>query len=146
MNNDFENDFNQVEINAYHEYADNRSRAIALLNKLKAREAQGMGCTKVFWKDQQPTLVECSSRMYWETQLKKHNFGRPENPALPATDSHVRQPASWEAKRDAKNRRAFTLEETPVMSFKSSGHLPAHYYMDESALEAYVESLTTDNE
>jgi len=63
---------------------------------------------------------------------------------LPATESHARQPATWEAKRDAKNRKTYTLEETQTMNFKTSGHLPAHYYMDESALEAYVESLTKE--
>lgn len=142
-----EETFNQQEVAEYHDYQDNRGQALALLAKLKAKEAKGMGATKIFWKDQQPTLVECSSKLYWEGQLKKRGFtGRPETPGVPATDANPRKAASWEKKRDSKNRRAYTLEETPTMNFKASGQLPAHYYMDESALEAYVESLTNENE
>jgi hypothetical protein len=140
-----ESEYNEAEVKQYHDYQDNRGQALALLAKLKAKEAEGMGITKVFWKDQQPTIVECSSRLYWEGQLKKRGFtGRPESSSVPATNSNVRKPASWEAKRDEKNRRTYTLEETQTMNFKTSGHLPAHYYMDESALEAYVESLTKE--
>jgi hypothetical protein len=138
-------EYNEVEVQEYHDYQDNRSQAAKLLTKLKAKEAEGMGATKIFWRDQQATLVECSSRLYWESQLKKRGFtGRPEYPALPATQSYVRKPATWEAKLEAKNRRTYTLEETQTMNFKTSGHLPAHYYMDESVLEAYVESLTKE--
>jgi hypothetical protein len=135
MNNEnFE--FNQVEVSEYHDRASNRAQAIALLNKLKARE---LTHRKIVWKDQQPTLVE-STKWMMRTRGVDESNGRP------ATDTTDRVPSSWEAKRDAKNRRQFTLEETPVMQFKSSGHLPAHYYMDESALEAYIESLTKNNE
>ena len=138
------NNFDQSAVNEYHDYTDNRAQAIALLNRLKAREAEGMAATKVFWKDQQPTLVESSSKMQWDQRIMTLGFGRPENKGLPATDSNPRVPSGWERKRDSKNRRAFTMEDTPTMSFKASGQLPAHYYMDESALEAYVESLTNE--
>jgi len=138
-------EYNEAEVKDYHDYQDNREQAKRLLANLKARESKGMGTTKIFWKDGQPTLVECSSRLYWESQLKKRGFvGRPEYPALPATQSYPRKPATWEAKLEAKNRRTYTLEETQTMNFKTSGHLPAHYYMDESVLEAYVESLTKE--
>ena len=141
MNNETSK-FDQAAVNEYHDYTDNRANALALLKKLNAREAEGMAVTKIFWKDQQPTLVQSSSEMYWEARLQP--LGRPETKGLPATDSNPRVASSWERKRDSKNRRAFTMEDTPTMSFKTSGQLPAHYYMDESALEAYVESLTNE--
>ena len=145
--NEFE--FNQEEVNEYHDYQDNRGQALRLLAKLKAREAEGMAVTKVFWKDQQPTLVESSSKMQWDQRITALGFGRPENKGLPATDSNPRVPAGWEKKRDSKNRRAYTLEETPTFTFKASGHLPAHYYapyMDENEMEAYINSLTKNDE
>lgn len=140
MKNEFEQ--NEQEVQEYHDYKNNRANALALLEKLKAREAEGMAVTKVFWKDQQPTLIESSSEMQWDQRLM--GFGRPETKGLPATDSNPRVPSSWERKRDSKNRRGYTLDETPTMAFKSSGHLPPHYYQDETALEAYVASLTKD--
>jgi hypothetical protein len=144
MNN--EENFNQEAVNEYHDYQDHRAQAKRLLDKLKAKEAEGVAVSKVFWRNGQPTLVESTSKMQWDSRIQALGFGRPENPGLPATNVNPRKPAGWEAKRDRKNRRAYTLEETPVMNFKASGHLPAHYYMDESALEAYVESLTQENE
>lgn len=140
MKNEFEQ--NEQEVQEYHDYKNNRANALALLEKLKAREAEGMAVTKVFWKDQQPTLIESSSEMQWDQRLM--GFGRPETKGLPATDSNPRVASSWERKRDSKNRRGYTLDETPTMAFKSSGHLPPHYYQDETALEAYVASLTKD--
>ena len=138
----FDDTFNEIEVKQYHDYQDNRAQAQALLAKLKAKEAEGMGCTKVFWKDAQPTLVQCSSKMYWEAQLKKRGFdGRPENVGLPATDSHPRVAAGWEAKLDRRRRAAYTLAQTQTMTFKSSGHLPAEYYQEEEQLEAYINSL-----
>ena len=134
--------FNQAEVNDYHERADKRSQTIALLTKLKAREAEGMAVSKVYWKNQQPTLIESSSRLYWESKLRP--YGKPESKGLPATDSNPRVEATWERRMERKNRQSYTLEETQTMNFKTSGHLPAHYYMDESALEAYVESLTKE--
>ena len=122
--------------------ATNRQQAQALLNKLKQKE---VFVSKVFWKDGQPTLVESTSEMQWDRRLIKMGFTRPETKGLPATDSCARMPSSWEAKLERKRRRTFTLDETPTMAFKASGHLPAHYYMDESALEAYVESLTKES-
>lgn len=148
--NDFNQEFNQDAINEYHDYADNRGRAIALLNKLKAREAQGMATTKIFWRDQQPTLVESSSKLHWDSRIQAMGFGRPETKGLPATDSNPRVPSSWEAKRDRKNKRQFTLEETPTMTYSSDGNmLPAHYYapyMDENEMEAYINSLNKNDE
>ena len=137
-------EYNEVEVQDYHDYQDNRAQAQQLLAKLKVKEAEGMATTKVFWKDGQPTLVESSSKMQWDSRIQALGFGRPENKGLPATNSNPRVPAGWEAKRDAKNRQTYTLEETQTMNFKTSGHLPAHYYMDESVLEAYVESLTKE--
>ena len=143
----FDDTFNEYEIKAYHDYQDNRGQAIALLNKLKAREAEGMGCSKVFWTDNQPTRVECSSPLHWESQLKKRGFtGRPESPCVPATDANPRKPASWEAKRDRKNIRPYTLAETPTMTFSSnSGMLSPEYYQDEEQLEAYINSLEKES-
>lgn len=119
----------------------NRNQALRLLNKLKQKE---VFASKVFWKDGQPTLVESTSEMQWDGRMAKMGFTRPETKGLPATDSVPRMPSSWEAKLERKRRRTFTLDETPTMAFKASGHLPAHYYMDESALEAYVASLTNE--
>jgi hypothetical protein len=137
-------EYNETEIKEYHDYADNRAQAQRLLAELKAKESKGMAVTKVFWRNQQPTLVESSSKMQWDSRIQALGFGRPENKGLPATNSNPRVPAGWEKKRDSKNRQTYTLEETQTMNFKTSGHLPAHYYMDESALEAYVESLTKE--
>ena len=143
-------DFNQDAVNEYHDYQDNRGQAIKLLNKLKAKEAQGMAATKVFWKDGQPTLVESSSKMQWDERITKLGFGRPENKGLPATDSNPRVPAGWEAKLDRKRRRQFTLEQTPTMTYNSDGNmLPAHYYapyMDENEMEAYINSLNKNDD
>lgn len=121
----------------------NRNQALALLSKLKARE--DVSVSKVFWKNGQPTLVESTSKLNWEQRLINKGFTRPEMRGLPATDSTPRMASGWEAKLDRRRRANFTLEETPTMAFKSSGHLPAHYYQDESALEAYVESLTKES-
>lgn len=134
---------NDAEVQEYQSRETNRNEAIALLDKLKNRE---MAVTQVHWKNGQPTLVESSSKLYWEGQLTKRGFTRPEMRGLPATDSCDRVPSSWEAKLERRRRAGYTLEETPTMAFKASGHLPAHYYMDESALEAYVASLSKDNE
>ena len=120
----------------------NRNRALRLLNELKSRESDGMAVSKVFWKNGQPTLIESSNQLYWESKLQP--FGRPESKGLPATEHCARVPSSWESKLDRRRRANFTLDETPTMAFKASGHLPAHYYQDESALESYVESLTNE--
>ena len=125
----------------------NRQQAQALLAKLKAKEAQGMAATKVFWVDGQPTLVESSSKMQWDQRITKLGFGRPENKGLPATDSNPRVPAGWEAKMDRKRRRQYTLAETPTMTFTgSAGFLGPEYYQDEEQLEAYIQSLENDND
>lgn len=133
---------NDAEVQEYQSRETNRSEAIALLNKLKSRE---MAVSQVHWKNGQPTLVESSSKLYWEARLTNKGFTRPEMRGLPATDSCARVPSSWESKLDRRRRAGYTLEETPTMAFKASGHLPAHYYMDESALESYVESLTKES-
>jgi hypothetical protein len=122
----------------------NRDQAIALLKKLKAREAEGMGVSKVYWRDGQPTLVESSSKLHWDKRLEP--FGRPENKGLPATNSNPRVPAGWESKFDRKRRRQYTLAETPTMTFASaSGMLSPEYYQDEEQLEAYINSLENDD-
>jgi len=127
--------FNQAEVKQYHDRADNRSQAIALLTKLKAKETNMI--TKIVWRNQQPTLVS-TTRSEFNTQ--GYDLGN----GYPATEQYDRVPSAWEGKLESKNRQSYTLEETQTMNFKTSGHLPAHYYMDESALEAYVESLTKE--
>lgn len=124
----------------------NRQKAQALLAKLKAKEAQGVAVSKVFWVDGQPTLVESTSKMQWDSRITALGFGRPENKGLPATDSNPRVPAGWEAKMDRKRRRQYTLAETPTMTFSgSAGFLGPEYYQDEEQLEAYINSLENDN-
>jgi hypothetical protein len=140
-------DFNQDAVNEYHSYTNNRAKAIALLKKLKAKEAQGMAATKVFWRDGQPTLVESSSKLQWDSRIQALGFGRPENKGLPATNSNPRVPAGWEPKFDRKRRRQYTLAETPTMTFAgSSGFLGPEYYQDEEQLEAYIQSLENDSD
>ncbi len=139
-------DFNQDAVNEYHDYTDNRAKAIALLNKLKAKETEGMAVSKVFWKDGQPTLVESSSKMQWESRIQALGFKRPENKGLPATDSNPRVPTGWEAKLDRKRRRQYTLAETQTMQTPSSGNLPGEYYADEEQVEAYIQSLQKEME
>ena len=145
--NDFDDEFaddGEKEALEYTKQQTNRDKAIALLAKLKAKEAEGMGASKVYWKDGQPTLVESSSKMQWEARLAP--FGRPENKGLPATDANPRVPAGWEAKLDRKRRRQYTLAETPTMAFASaSSMLSPEYYQDEEQLEAYINSLENDN-
>lgn len=133
---------NDAEVQEYHSRETNRNEALALLAKLKQKE---VAISKVFWRDGQPTLVESTSEMQWDKRLIKMGFTRPEMRGLPATDSHPRMPSSWEAKMERRRKATYTLDETPTMAFKASGHLPAHYYMDESSLEAYVESLTKES-
>jgi hypothetical protein len=137
-------DFNQDAVNEYHDQTSNRAQAIALLNKLKAKEAGGMAVSKVYWKDGQPTLIESSSRLNWDSKLMP--YGRPENKGLPATDSNPRVPAGWESKMDRKRRRQYTLAETQTMQTPSSGMLPGEYYADEEQVEAYIESLQKEME
>ena len=147
--NDFDDEFvedGEKEALEYTKQQTNRDKAIALLAKLKAKEAEGMSVSKVFWKDGQPTLVESSSKMQWDSRLQSMGFGRPENKGLPATDSNPRVPAGWEAKLDRKRRRQYTLAETPTMTFSgSAGFLGPEYYQDEEQLEAYINSLENDN-
>ncbi len=140
MNTEQQND---AEVQEYQSRETNRNEAIALLKNLKTRE--NVSVSKVYWKNGQPTLVESTSKLNWEQRLAKKGFTRPESKGVPATDSCARMASSWEAKLDRRRRANYTLEETPTMAFKASGHLPAHYYMDESALEAYVESLTKES-
>ena len=128
--------FDQQEVNEYHDYQDNRAQAIALLNKLKSRPVQ---TSKVIWKDGQPTIVE-TSRLYYKTP------GTDLSDGSPATDTQDRVPSSWEAKLDKKRRRQYTLAETPTMQFPSSGMLGPEYYVDESALEAYINSLEKEDD
>ena len=124
----------------------NRQQAQALLAKLKAKEAQGMAASKVFWVDGQPTLVESSSQMQWDSRIQALGFGRPETKGLPATDVNPRKPAGWEAKMDRKRRRQYTLAETPTMTFSgSAGFLGPEYYQDEEQLEAYINSLENES-
>jgi hypothetical protein len=122
----------------YTQEATNHSGAQRLLADLKSRDTHNE-LSKIVWKDRQPTLVT-TTRPNFRVLADLEDL----SDGGPATDSTERVPSSWEAKRDARDRRSFTLEETPVMAFKSSGQLPAHYYMDETALEAYVQSLTNE--
>ena len=129
---------------AYTKQQTNRDQALALLAKLKAKEAESDVTSKVFWKDGQPTLVTTTNDD-WYTRLKR--YGTPENKGLPATDDHPRIPATWEAKLDRKRRRQYTLAETPTMTFTgSAGFLGPEYYQDEEQLEAYINSLENDND
>ena len=130
---------NDKEVKEYQARASSRNEATALLAELKARE--DVAVSKVFWKDGQPTLVESTSKTQWEQRLINRGFVRPETKGLPATESGGRVASGWESKLERKRRSNFTLDETPTMAFKSSGHLPVHYYQDESAIEAYIESL-----
>ena len=143
MNEDI--NINMAEVTEYHDYQDQRSQAIKLLNKLKAKEAQGMAVTEIFWLDGQPTLIQSSSDKNLDSRTQGVRFGRPEKKGAPATDSSDRVPAGWEAKLDKKRRRQYTLEETPTMQFASSGMLGPEYYVDEAALEAYINSLEDDD-
>jgi len=127
-----------LEGSEYTQEATKRSDAQRLLADVKSRDTHNE-LSKIVWKDKQPTLVTTTRPNFKVlADLKDLSDGGP------ATDATERVPSSWEAKRDAKDRRGFTLEETPTMAFKSSGQLPAHYYMDESALEAYIQSLTNE--
>ena len=128
--------FDMEAVNEYHDYQDQRGQAIALLNKLKSRPVQ---TSKVIWKDQQPTIVE-TTRLYYKTP------GADLSDGSPATDTQDRVPSAWEAKLDKKRRRQYTLEETPTMQFASSGMLGPEYYVDEQALEAYINSLENDDD
>lgn len=136
-------EFNQDAVNEYHDHTNNRAQAIALLNKLKAKEAESDVTSKVFWKDGQPTLVTTTNDD-WYTRLKR--YGTPENKGLPATDAHPRIPSTWEAKLDKKRRRQYTLAETQTMQTPSSGHLPAEYYADDEQVNAYIQSLQKEME
>ena len=128
--------FDQQAVNEYHDYQDQRSQAIALLNKLKSRPVQ---TSKVIWKDGQPTIVE-TSRLYYKTP------GADLSDGSPATDTQDRVPSAWEAKLDKKRRRQYTLDETPVMTFAgSAGMLGPEYYVDEDELEAYINSLENED-
>ena len=137
-------DFNQDAVNEYHDYTNNRAQAIALLNKLKSRE--NVAVSKVFWKDGQPTLVESTSKMQWDSRIQALGFGRPEKKGLPATNANPRVAAGWEAKLDRKRRRQYTLAETQTMQTPSSGMLPGEYYADEEQVEAYIQSLQKEME
>ena len=136
----YNEDFNQADINEYHDYQDNRGRALALLAKLKSRPVQ---TSKVIWKDGQPTVVETSRNAFKTPGLDLSD-------GLPATDTQDRVPSSWEAKLERKRRRQYTLAETPTLTYSSDGNmLPAHYYapyMDENEMEAYINSLNKNDE
>ncbi len=129
---------------SYH-YTDaslNRNQALRLLNKLKARETTG-SC--IAWVDGQPSLIETTRNASKNVDAWTNNGKRIQMTGSPATDTQDRVASEWEAKLERRRRAGYRLDETPTMAFKASGHLPAHYYMDESALEAYVESLTKES-
>lgn len=134
----FDDTFNEYEVKRYHDYQDNRKQAIALLEKLKTKQMRlgGMQASKVIWKDAQPTLVETTR---YDGKFKTD--GANLSASSPADGMLDRVPSAWEAKLDRKRRRQYTLAETPTMTFKSSGHLPAEYYQEEEQLEAYINSL-----
>lgn len=133
---------NDAEVQEYHSRSTNRSEAIALLNKLKAKETTG-SC--IAWLDSQPSLIETTRNSSKNVNAWTNNGKRIQMTGSPATDTQDRVASEWEAKLDRRRRAGYTLDETPTMAFKASGHLPGHYYMDESALEAYVESLTKES-
>jgi len=126
----------------YTKDATNRQQALALLNKLKAREMTG-SC--IAWLDGQPSLIETTRNSSKNVDEWTNNGKRIMLHGQAASDTQVRVASEWEAKLNRKRRSGFTLDETPTMAFKASGHLPAHYYTDETALEAYVESLTKES-
>ena len=139
MNTEQQND---AEVQAYQSRTSNRSEAIALLNKLKTREMQG-SC--IAWLDGQPSLIETTRNTSKNVDAWTNNGKRIMLHGQAASDTQERVPSEWEHKLNRKRRANFTLDETPTMAFKASGHLPAHYYMDESALESYVASLTKES-
>ncbi len=88
-----------------------------------------MNARKMVWADQQPTIVERLLSDEFKTRGKDVT-------------------GNWAHLQESKNKRGYTLEETPTMSFKGSGNLPAHYYMpDAEELEAeFVAQLAGDGE
>jgi len=120
----------------------NRQQAQALLSKLKAREMTG-SC--IAWLDGQPSLIETTRNTSRNVDSWTANGKRIQMRGTAASEFAVRTPSGWESKMERRRRATYTLDETPTMAFKASGHLPAHYYMDESSLEAYVESLTKES-
>lgn len=120
----------------------NRNQALRLLAKLKAKETTG-SC--IAWVDGQPSLIETTRNSSNNVDQWTNNGKRIQMTGSPATDTQDRVASEWEAKLERRRRAGYTLDETPTMAFKASGHLPAHYYMDESALESYVESLTKES-
>ena len=139
MNTEQQND---AEVQEYQSRTSNRSEAIALLNKLKAVEMKG-SC--IAWLDGQPSLIETTRNTSKNVDVWTNKGKRIQLHGQAASDTQERVPSEWEHKLNRKRRANFTLDETPTMAFKASGHLPAHYYMDESALESYVESLTKES-
>lgn len=110
------------------------------LAELKNREASSHILRKVVWRDKQPTLVECTN-VYTK---RFEAAGTPERTGRPATDRNDRIPSTWEAKAESARRQTFTIKESPVMRFSRSGNLPAEYYADEDAVEAYIATLGKD--
>ncbi len=133
---------NDTEVREYHDQSTNRQQALSLLKKLKAKGTTGK-C--IAWLDGQPSLIETTRNNSKNVDSWTNNGKRLMLHGQAASDTQVRVASEWEAKLERKRRSGYTLDETPTMAFKASGHLPAHYYMDESALEAYVESLTKES-
>jgi len=144
LHNKLERDFkpSDEESMEYTKDSTNRQQALALLNRLKAVEMQG-SC--IAWLDGQPSLIETTRNTSKNVDAWTNNGKRIMLHGQAASDTQERVPSEWEHKLNRKRRANFTLDETPTMAFKASGHLPAHYYMDESALESYVASLTKES-
>ena len=133
---------NDAEVAAFQSRESNRSEALALLNKLKSQETTG-SC--IAWLDAQPCIIETTRNTSKNVDAWTNKGSRIQMTGSAATDTKDRVASEWEAKLDRKRRANYTLEETPTMAFKASGQLPAHYYIDETALEAYVNSLTKES-
>ena len=113
----------------------NRNQAMRLLANIKSRDTHNE-LTKIVWADKQPCIVTTT-----RPSFKRHASNKNLSDGRAATDSYGRVASSWEAKRDQRDRRGYTLDETPTMQFKGSSNLPAEYYQDNEAIEAYVNTL-----
>jgi len=120
----------------------NRQEAQAVIDKLNKIPIK-TSC--VAWVDGQPCRITSTRDSSKFVDAWTNNGKRIMKEGSPATDTEDRVPSEWENKMHYGRKRGYTLDETPTMAFKSSGHLPPHYYQDETALEAYVASLTKES-
>lgn len=114
------------------EHQQNICQAKKRLQELKARETDTI--SKIIWIDHQPTLVTTTGA---EFRIQGENLST----GFPADHTQARVPSAWEAKRDLRDRKAFSLSSTDTMTFKGSKPLPLSFFADEEQTEAYVQSL-----